>query len=73
MQGKIKKWGNSYGVLISKEEVGKRNIEEGEEVSIEIKKKYDLSPLFGFCKFKRPIKEIMADIKEGYNDWILLW
>jgi antitoxin component of MazEF toxin-antitoxin module len=68
MEGKLKRWGNSYGVLISKEEVSKKNIREGETILIDIQKKQDLMQLFGFCKSKRSMKEIMADIKEGYDE-----
>ena len=68
MEAKLKRWGNSYGLLVSRDEVKKMNIKENEVLTIDIKKKYDISQLFGFCKFKRPIKEIMNDIKEGYDE-----
>ncbi len=68
METKLKKWGNSYGLLVSREEVKNLNIKENETITIEIKKKYDLSQLFGFCKFKRSVKEIMNEIKEGYDE-----
>jgi hypothetical protein len=57
METKLKRWRNSE--IINKEEVNKLNIEENV-----IKKKNNLGELFGFCKFKRPIKEIIKDIKK---------
>ena len=68
MEGKIMKWGNSYGLLIQKDEVRKRELKEGETVEIELRKKQGLTKLFGMCKFKRSMKEIMEDIREGYSD-----
>ena len=68
IESKIRKWGNSYGVLISKGDIEKKNLGENEEVIITIKKKMNLEKLFGICKFKRPTIEIMKEIKEGYND-----
>jgi len=67
LEGKIKRWGNSYGILITKEEIKKKKFHENETVLIDIKKKKDLSPLFGLCHFKRPTKEIIKEIREGYD------
>ncbi len=53
---KIKKWGNSIGVLIPKEEANILNLKEGQEVAIEITKKENpLKELFGFGK-RRGVK-----------------
>ncbi|MBI2672158.1 AbrB/MazE/SpoVT family DNA-binding domain-containing protein [Candidatus Woesearchaeota archaeon] len=67
-KSKIRKWGNSYGVLIPKEKMIKANFHENEIVIVEIKKKKDLSSIFGICHFKRPVKQIVDDIKEGYDE-----
>ena len=51
IQCKIKKWGNSIGILIPKEEAKILNLSEGQEVAIEITKKENpLKELFGFGK-----------------------
>ena len=48
---KIRKWGNSFGVVIPKEEITKMNVGRGEEVILEITKKDNpLKELFGFGK-----------------------
>ena len=48
---KIKKWGNSIGVLIPKEEANILNLKEDQEVIIEIRPKENpLKELFGFGK-----------------------
>lgn len=47
MQGKILRWGNSYGVRLSKPEVERRGLRAGETVDVEIRaeprRKVDLS------------------------------
>lgn len=70
METKIKKWGNSYGVLLKKEELVMNSLHEGDLVEIEIKKKkkIDLSPLFGLCKFKKSADQIKKEIKEEYYE-----
>ncbi|MAG47198.1 hypothetical protein CL617_01210 [archaeon] len=65
---RIRKWGNSYGFLIKKEEMKKRNLHENEKIIVNIKKRKNLEELFGLCHFKKPVKEIMREIKKGYDD-----
>ncbi|MSR86490.1 hypothetical protein EXS74_03790 [Candidatus Woesearchaeota archaeon] len=70
MEARIKKRGDSYWIALKKEDLKKRKLQVGDTVDIEIlakKEKVDLRPLFGMHKFKRPIKEIMQEIKEGYD------
>lgn len=51
ISGKIKKWGNSFGVLIPKQEVERMHLAENQEVTIEVTKKENpLRELFGFGK-----------------------
>lgn len=48
---KIKKWGNSIGVLIPKEDAEELQLKEGQEVVVEITPKENpLKELFGFGK-----------------------
>lgn len=61
---KIKKWGNSIGVLIPKEEANILHLKEGQEVAIEITKKENpLRELFGFGK-RMGVKITEKDIRE---------
>jgi len=56
--GKIKKWGNSLGLLIPKKELSRMNIRENQEVIVEITKKDNpLKELFGFGKKNKITKE----------------
>jgi len=49
---KIKKWGNSLGVILPKEIVDKEKFKENEKVMINIVKEADLSDIFGSLKGK---------------------
>ena len=69
MEGKIRKWGNSYGILLSKEALKKKDIHENETVVVGIKKKKGgLADLFGIFHWEESMEEIMRDIREGYDE-----
>ncbi len=63
----IKKWGNSLGIIIPKEIVQKRDLKNGTKVLFEIVNPAQFDKIWGSIKFKRPTKEIMKDIKEGWK------
>ena len=49
--GKIKKWGNSLGLIIPKNEANKLNLKENQEVVVDVVIKTNpLKELFGFNK-----------------------
>lgn len=50
IETKIKRWGNSFGIIIPREKLKDKNIQEGEEVIIEINKKEKLKDMFGSLK-----------------------
>jgi AbrB family looped-hinge helix DNA binding protein len=54
MQGraKLRKWGNSYGIVVPKEIAEKEGLKEGEEVEISVRKASDIKHLFGKYQFK---------------------
>ncbi len=69
-RSKIRKWGNSYGFLIPREEMHRLKLKPDQVVEIRVEQKPDISSLFGTLKLKRPIDEVIADIKKGYDhDW----
>ncbi len=72
LKTRIRKWGNSFGLVIPKKEINRENFIEGEEIVLLIKKKNRNKVLregFGMFKFKKPVSKIMKEIdKELYND-----
>ena len=65
---KVRRWGNSFGVTIPKEVADKMHIHEDEVVFIEVKKTFSIKDAFGSHKFKRPTRELMKEIDEGWSD-----
>ncbi len=63
---KVKKWGNSFGIIIPKDIVDKQNIIEGGTVSINIqsKNKTKVKDIFGLLKgkLKRDTDEVMKEV-----------
>ncbi len=51
-KSKLKKWGNSYGVVVPKEIVEKEGLREGEVVEISVRKATEVNRLFGRYPFK---------------------
>lgn len=66
---KIRKWGNSFGIIIPQEIIKRKGLREGEEVdAILIKKGNVLRETFGTHKFSKPTKKLMKEIdKELYD------
>ena len=59
-----RKWGNSLGVVIPLNVILKENLKENTEVTLKIVKKSPFEELFGNVKFKRPVKEIVKELKK---------
>ena len=64
---RIRKWGNSFGVMIPRSFLKEKDLYVDEEVLVEVNRKRNLEKLFGLCHFKRSTKEIVKEIKEGYD------
>jgi antitoxin component of MazEF toxin-antitoxin module len=62
---KLRKWGNSFGVVVPQNELKNSGIEEGENVIILLKKEKEnnvLKETFGTLKFKKPADKIMKEV-----------
>ncbi|MBS3080477.1 AbrB/MazE/SpoVT family DNA-binding domain-containing protein [Candidatus Pacearchaeota archaeon] len=70
LKSKLRKWGNSFGIVVPQKAIEEENIKEGDEITVLLgKKKPNLRKLFGAHKFKEPVEEIMKKIdKELYDD-----
>ena len=68
---KTRKWGNSLGIIIPKDEVESLNLKEDQTVIVEITKKENpLKELFGSAKFKKPTKELLQELREKESKYI---
>jgi antitoxin component of MazEF toxin-antitoxin module len=64
-KSKLKRWGNSYGVVVPKEIVEKEGLKEGELVEVSVRKASDVRRLFG----KYPFKDLQAQKREMKRGW----
>ncbi len=66
IKGKVKKWGNSFGIIIPKEIINNEGFKVGQEIEYMIisdsKKRFD--ELFGSLKgkFKKSTEQIMKEV-----------
>jgi len=68
---KIKKWGNSVGIVIPREAVERMNIKLGESIVVDIKKKESvLRDLFGSMKFGDSGKVLKEFRKDMESKWM---
>lgn len=64
----LKKWGNSFGIILPKELIIKENLKENNPILIEIVKKADLSDVFGsLVKKKISGQEFKTMVKKGWK------
>ncbi|MEK6914922.1 MAG: AbrB/MazE/SpoVT family DNA-binding domain-containing protein [Nanoarchaeota archaeon] len=71
LKTKLKRWGNSFGIVVPISFVEKEGVKEGEEVVILMKKekKNVLRETFGTYKFNKSTKQMMKEMdKELYNE-----
>jgi len=62
----LRKWGNSYGVVIPKDAALKEGIKENDEVEVIIKKAVDIRSLFGKYKFEN-VQRVKDELREGWG------
>jgi len=69
---KIRKWGNSFGVVIPKKEIKKVEVGEGEDVFVFIKKEGNdgLRDTFGKFKFRKSTDKIMEEIDKDLDSGV---
>jgi antitoxin component of MazEF toxin-antitoxin module len=53
IQTKIKRWGNSFGVILPKSLIEKQNLKEEDTITIEIVREADISDVFGMIKKRK--------------------
>ncbi len=65
---KIRKWGNSFGIIVPQKVVEDSGVKEGEELSVFLRKKSEsnvIKETFGILKnWKKPTDKIMKEIDE---------
>ena len=66
---KIRRWGNSFGIMIPLEVLRRKGFREGEEIdAILIKKGNVLRETFGTHKFSKSVKQLMKETDRDLYD-----
>jgi antitoxin component of MazEF toxin-antitoxin module len=65
-KSRIKRWGNSYGVLLPKAAIEEEGLKEGEEVEVSVRKIKDIRALRGKYHFKDLQRE-KEEMKRGWE------
>lgn len=70
IKSKLRRWGNSFGIVVPQKFVESEKVKEGDEINVLIRtNKPNLRKLFGKHKFNKPVEAIMKEIDEDlYND-----
>ncbi len=64
----VKRWGNSLGVIIPREEAAKNALKENDIVEIDVRKTVDIRELFGKYKFKKKtLQQIKDEMRRGWQ------
>ncbi len=69
MQAKLRKWGNSLGLLVPAVLAREKGLRDGDIVEFEIRRRIlSVEELGGTVKFRRPLREVLQEMEEGWND-----
>lgn len=64
----VKKWGNSYGVILPIKIVRENDLSEDEIIEIQIKKKIrNIKALYGTLKLDKSTQKIKDELREGWD------
>ncbi len=65
---KVRRWGNSLGVVLPNEIVKKNGLKEGSTLQVLVpeSKKRDLSEIFGSFRFKKSAQQLKNEMREGW-------
>ncbi len=64
---KVKRWGNSIGIIIPNEFVENENIKENDKIIVNIVKEADLSDIFGSLNRKLSGQKFKDFVKQGWE------
>jgi len=65
----VKKWGNSYGVILPINVVRNHHLTENDVIDVKIKKKVKpIISLFGTLKLNKSTQKIKDELREGWDD-----
>ncbi|MBI2148340.1 hypothetical protein HYU23_01560 [Candidatus Woesearchaeota archaeon] len=64
----VKKWGNSMGIILSKQIVEKEKLNENDKISIQIIKEANFKNVFGSLKRKMSGQQMKDLVRQGWEN-----
>ena len=65
----VKKWGNSYGIILPMKIIKSKKLNENDIVNVEINKKIKpIIELFGTGKLKKSTQQVKDELRSGWDD-----
>ncbi len=64
---KLKKWGNSMGIVLPKSFIEEKNLEENQKILLEVVKEANIKPIFGSLKRKMSGQKFKEFARKGWD------
>ena len=68
VSARIRKIGNSLGIIIPREEVDMGKIKEGDLVEVEVLRRINLKEMFGSMKFRKTAQELKDEMRSEWGE-----
>jgi antitoxin component of MazEF toxin-antitoxin module len=69
-EAKVRKWGNSMGIVLPKKIVEKQNLKDGGLVTVQLVGKTDLKDIFGIFKNEKiNVRKLREESKRAWSKW----
>ncbi|RLI22098.1 hypothetical protein DRO47_03045 [Candidatus Bathyarchaeota archaeon] len=62
----LRRWGNSYGIVVPKEKALKEGIKENDMVEVTVKRAVDIKDLFGKYRFD-DVQKLKDELRKGWD------
>jgi len=67
IEATIKKWGNSFGILLPKDFIERQGLQENEVISVQVVKKADITKSFGTIHRKISGQDFKDMVRQGWQ------
>ena len=68
VSARIRRIGNSLGIIIPREEVDMGKIKEGDLVEVEVLRRINLKEMFGSVKFRKTAQELKDEMRREWGE-----
>ena len=68
VSARVRKIGNSLGIIIPREEVDMDNIKEGDLVEVEVLRCINVKEMFGSVKFRKTVQELKDEMRREWGE-----